>query len=374
MNKTVKLMAVGALVLSLSTGGMVTANTGTPTVQNLSLNQSIDLALKQNPKIELAKIGVESAESGLKLANYSADQMSVERVQTYELGKLKWLNPRMAEMNVTLKKAEAELNTDLLKQDVERNYYEVLKAERMVEIKRATLQRTKEQLKLSEANVKAGTLAKGDLLGFQAQLAKNEAEVSSAENQLEISLLTFNKVVGNDLGAKIKLTDRFVFEKAKDLDYNKSLKDALENNIAILKVKETLAVTEKEFEVAQKFFGTGVTAYDQAVLSRKEADLKVKQQVQDTSLAVKQAYLNLAAIEKSISAYTKAVEMEKENLRIYNLKYKAGLVTSVDVSGANLSLAEAEERVAQQMYQYNLLKASIKNGIFQSSSESTPQG
>lgn len=370
MNKTLKLVAVGALVISLSTGGIVTANTGTPNVQNLSLEQGIDLALKQNPKVELAQIALTSAETTFNLAKYKADGIRSEKVQSYLEGRTKWVDLRQSEAGITLKKAESQLTEKTVKLDVEKCYYDVLKAEQLLKIKRASLQRTKDQMKISEANVKAGTMAKGDLIGIEALLAKTEAEVTAAENQYQIALLNFNKSIGNDLDAKVKLTTKFVFEKAKDIDYNASLKDALDNNLSILSVKENLAVKEKDLEVAEKFFSSGVATYDQAQLARKEAEVKVKQQIQDTSLAVKQSYLNMLATEKMIGAYTKNADKERENLRIILLKYRAGLVTNLDVSDANLRLEEAEQKVTETMYQYNLAKASFKYGIFQTGTAS----
>ncbi|MHB8170317.1 MAG: TolC family protein [Thermincolia bacterium] len=356
------LVLAGLLVFS-STG--VNAAGGKP-VKELTLHQSIDLALKQNSKMELNQIVVDKAYAELEGAEASADRLSVEYVQTYEAGYLKWVAPALAKFGVIMGVEQQKLGFKALKLEVESAYYDVLKAERYLAIKKASLQRAQEQYKIAQANLKAGTIAKGDLVAVEAGVARSQADVVSAQNDYNITLMKFNKVLGLNLDTPVKLNTKFIYEPSKAIDYAESLKDALANNIEILKVKEDLEVKQEEFRVANKFYGGGVAIFEKAKFTQREAEIKVKQQEIDTTLAVKEAWLNLRSAEEMLGFLVKNVEKEKENVRIVTLKYKNGLATHLDMSGADLALEEAEKLYADTLYGYNTAKAAFKYGIFQS--------
>ncbi|MDA8233304.1 MAG: TolC family protein [Clostridia bacterium] len=366
MKRKVRLLSFLALAGLLVFGSSgVNATVGKP-VKELTLQQSVDLALKQNSKVELDQIVVDKAYAELDGAEATADATDMDKFynQNYQGGLVKWVGPAAAKSGIVIAEELKELGVKSLKVEVESAYYELLKAERYLAIKKASLQRAQEQYKIAQANLKAGTIAKGDLAGVEAAVALSQAEVVSAQNNYNITVMKFNKVVGLDLDTPVKLITKFIYEPSKDIDYAESLKDALINNFEILKVKEELKVKQEEFNVANKYFGGGVTTFEKAKFAQKEAEIKVRQQEIDTTLAVKEAYLNLRSAEEMLTFLGKNVEKEKENMRITTLKYKNGLATHIDVTGADLALEEAEKGYADTLYMYNSAKAAFKYGLF----------
>ncbi|MFZ5641820.1 MAG: TolC family protein [Bacillota bacterium] len=359
-----KWLAVLLLVsVSLVATGVGLAQKG-PQAKELSLQQAIDLALKNNPDMALAKVDVDSAQAAYDGAKYTADAMDVDRVQTYEMGKLKWNAPAATKMALTLAKEKQKLQEKTLKLNVETAYYDVLKYGQLLEVKKVTLKYAKDQLKIAQDSLKVGSMSKGDVIGVEALVAASEAGVTSAQNDYDMAVMELNKLTGLELDTPLKLTATFEFVKAADIKVQDAVYEALANNIEIISVKEEKALKQVEFETAKKFLGGGVTSYETAKYAQQAADIKVKKQEQDTTLAVKKDYLTLLSLEQVINWNKKEVEKQQENQRIFGLKYKAGLATGQDVQKATIDLETARQKLAESIYNYNTLKSKFKYGLF----------
>lgn len=359
-----KWLAVLLLVsVSLLAAGIGTAQKG-PQVKELSLPQAIELALKNNPDMELAKVDVDSAQVSYDGAKDTADDMDVTTVQNYDLGKLKYVAPAAAKMSLTLAKEKQKLKEKSLKLDVEKAYYNVLKNTQILEVKKATLKYAKDQLKIAQDSFKVGSLSKGDVIGVEALVAASEAGVAGAQNDYDSAVMEFNKLIGLDFSTPLKLTTSFAVPKAVDIKVEEAVYEALANNIEIITVKEDKVLKQVEFETAQKFLGGGVTSFETAKLAQKAADIKVKKQELDTTLAVKKDYLTLLSLAQVINWNKKEVEKQQENVRIYVLKYKSGLATGQDVQKVTIDLETARQKLAESIFNYNTLYSKFKYGLF----------
>jgi len=359
-----KWLAVLLLVsVSLLAAGIGTAQKG-PQVKELSLPQAIELALKNNPDMELAKVDVDSAQVSYDGAKDTADDMDVTTVQNYDLGKLKYVAPAATKMSLTLAKEKQKLKEKSLKLDVEKAYYNVLKNTQILEVKKATLKYAKDQFKIAQDSFKVGSLSKGDVIGVEALVAASEAGVAGAQNDYDSAVMEFNKLVGLDFSTPLKLTTSFAVPKAVDIKVEEAVYEALANNIEIITVKEDKVLKQVEFETAQKFLGGGVTSFETAKLAQKAADIKVKKQELDTTLAVKKDYLTLLSLAQVINWNKKEVEKQQENVRIYVLKYKSGLATGQDVQKVTIDLETARQKLAESIFNYNTLYSKFKYGLF----------
>lgn len=367
-NKKVTFFITAMLLITLAVGGITYAQSTGPQVKELSLQQAIDLAMANNNDLKLARIETKKAERDLVLAEKNADDIDLDKMNTYDLGKLKWVAPRAAQMAVTLAREKEKVTEKSTKLAVEGAYYNVLKAEKMLQIKKDTLNYAKDQLAIVQNSYQLGTVAKSDVLAVEALVAASEAGVTSAQNDLSLAVMKLNELIGLDIDTQLKLTDKFEYVPMKDVNVADEVYKALQNNIEIISVRENQAVKEKEYEVARKYYSGGVVYFDKAKLDAEAANVAVNKQEVATTLAVKQDYLSLKALEKSIAYKQKEVEKQREVVRIDMLKFKAGLLTNQDVKKSTIDLETAEQGLTELIYNYNQLKSKFKYGLFISGS------
>lgn len=336
-----------------------------PELTKLSLEEAVELALKNNHDIELARIDLEKADTAYESAREAARDIPTDSVQTYEYGLLKWISPKAAEVAFKLAEKGQEVTRKSIKFSVESAYYNVLKAEKNLAIARDGLKYFQDQLKIAQTAYKIGTKAKVDVTTVDAAVAGYQAQVAQADNTYRTAVMELNRIIGLDLDTPLTLTSKFAVDKTGEaIDLEETIKTALEDNLEILSARQSAELAQVQYDVANKFYGGGVATYDNAKYAAQSAEVKVRKQELATKSAIKQSYLTLFSLEKMIEWQSKEVEAAKENARIFILKYEAGLATSLDVKKATMDLDQAEQKLSESIYQYNLMKSRFKYQLF----------
>ena len=245
-----------------------------------------------------------------------------------------------------------------------------------------------------QAQYNVGTKAKVDVLSSDVSLANAKTTALTADNAVAISESNLNNILGLPLETKLNLADhQLPFDT-----YNISLQEATdyamkyrpevlqaalavqtaENNIDIADAsnKPTVKVSggnnwnDNTFpgidankrswnigaSVTYSFYDGGATKAKvdqakQALLVARETEQKTREAVQ---LEVKQAYLNIRSAAQKVEETQTVVDQARENYRIQNIRYQAGVGINLDVLDAQLSLNEAQVNHIQALYDYNV--------------------
>ena len=82
-------------------------------------------------------------------------------------------------------------------------------------------------------------------------------------------------------------------------------------------------------------------------------------------LEVRSAYLNLLEAKTLIDVQRETVEQAQESVRIANLRYESGMITSVELTDAQLALSQAEVHRLQSLHDYAVGLARLEKAIGQ---------
>ena len=217
----------------------------------LTIQQSVDLALKQNPSVLASQKKVAAADAKLRQAvgtfaptikldgnlgkTYSQPSIFPVTVQTtagavtqnFILGVNDTADLKGASASFTQPIFVAALvpglkiaqkNSEFVREDyrktvldttynVTKAYYGVLLAHKMYDLSVQSKAMANSHLGQIKALFTAGVSTKADLLRTEVQLANSEVAMTKAMNSLEIAKNTFNNAVGNDLGESVVLAD-----------------------------------------------------------------------------------------------------------------------------------------------------------------------
>lgn len=245
-----------------------------------------------------------------------------------------------------------------------------------------------------QAQYNVGTKAKVDVLSSDVSLANAKTTAITADNNVAVAESNLNNILGLPLETKLNLADhQLPFDT-----YNISLQEATdyamkyrpevlqaaiavqeaERNIDIADAgnKPTVAITggndwadntfpgidanKRSWKVAAgvtyNFYDGGATQAKvnqakQDLLVARETEQKTREAVQ---LEVKQAYLNIRSAAQKVEETQTVVDQARENYRIQNIRYQAGVGINLDVLDAQLSLNEAQVNHIQALYDYNV--------------------
>lgn len=369
MGKRAVLAIVGIMTLTLLISSFAFAGEREHQVKKISLDQAINLAMENNTDLKLARLAVDKAEVAYDRAKDMAETMQDKRdlgktLGTLEEEKVISVYPRQALMGLNIAQKVTGVTEKSTRLAVQNAYYEVLKNEKLLQVKQMLYKQAQEQVRLAEANYRVKRFAKVDVDTAKVMAASAKAKLLGYETQYKVTVLNFNKLVGLDVDTQVKLTGKLEYKPLNDLDLEASIKDALKNSVEMVQAKEQAEVSELELATAEKYFPRNVYSTKEKVIAAKEAELKLQRQEVDTRIAVKAAYLSLRTAEEKIKVLSKSLEQQKENLRIVTLKYKAGMATNTELSDANIALEQAEQQYAEAVFDYNLARAKFENGLF----------
>ncbi len=128
------------------------------------------------------------------------------------------------------------------------SYHRHIRAERRADIAAGSLDRARELLKVDEALIEAGRMAERDIVQTQADIARRELNLISAEDGLEASRLALIDILDIDGGTRLRLTERL--EEAPEpvpVDETDGIEMALLNRPDYLQA--LLGVTNAETQV-----------------------------------------------------------------------------------------------------------------------------
>ncbi len=288
--------------------------------------------------------------------------------------------------------------------NVSTRYYEALLGRRSIEIAENSLKRAREQLDQAEARFEVGILTKTDVLRARVQTAESREQLERAKNQYEIALENLALELGIDsvpgslaepperefssagvpelfqtalehrqdyrrAKEQVQLaSDRVYFEQA-DYFPNLSLEGTYirtdEEGLFYGELEDWHATLKLSYPL---FTGWKTSAeVDKAKSGLMEAEAALKRLKSEIRNQVRSVYLDIQTQKKVIQQLEEQVRAARRNYRQVTAQFEQGVVTAVDQIDAFTALNEAENRLAQAYYSYQLdqIRLKLAMGTFQ---------
>lgn len=408
-------------------GGLFTL-AATPVWANaidLTLDESINMALNNNKSIKISGTEVDSAKwaveeakggKGFKLGYTHTDARGKSSSTAYTV-RDSFKNELTAQLPLytggalegSINKAEigaeaAELSLENTKQQVKLDtttaYFNILKMANLVQVGQESVNSLNGHLKNVNAQYAVGTVAKSDVLRSEVELADAQQSLIVYQNNYDLAMSNFNNLVGLDLATVVNVSDKLQYTQ-NDISLEDSIAYALTHRPDGIMVEKNIAMAQEQLNVAKaggrpsvylaageswnsdKFPGddnngwsvgltTNWNVFDSNVTRAqiKQAEAAVmktmeqEQQKKDgIQLEVRQAYLNMREAEKRIQTNQVSVEKAEEDFKIAQVRYSAGVGTNLDVIDAQVALTSARTNYIVSLYDYNTSKASLDKAM-----------
>ncbi len=410
----------------------------------MSLRESIDMALQNSVLIQAAQEGVKGAEARRKEAvtaflpkfstAYSYTRLheqptttfiaapplppttiavgtkdnynwTLEATQPVFAGGALWNNYRLNKQGLDLSLKEGERTIQDIIQEVKVTYFNVLRAERILEAAKQSVELLQAHRNTAQHFFDVGLIPKNDLLYAEVELANSRHELVRAENGLEIAKASFNTVLRREIASDVHLEDMLT-EAPFNLSFDECLKMALENRPELqayqLKVDQAQSlvriarsgyypsvmvvghyskfgdeanVSGSDFHDQESwhvmavakwdFWEWGKTKYqvDYSLSQESQAKSMLTHAADQVALEVKNAYLAVKETEKKIFVTQKAIEQAQENYRINTERYREQVATSTEVLDAQTILTRTLSDYANALGIYHISQARLERAM-----------
>lgn len=287
--------------------------------------------------------------------------------------------------------------------NVAANYLQVLLDEELYAVAKNQTEVTQLQVERTNKLVEVGNLARGNLLEIQAQLAREQVNLTTAANQTIIDYLTLTQILELDSIGDFKVfhPDSLDLDKMSPLQLVNEIYGYAESNMPEVKSSEYLLESQKKsLSIARgrlsptlNLTGLYSSQYNYSNvtpdidLSDQLNDKKYKQlsinltipifnryqnrtNISNSKIAVEDAQYNLLQTKKDLyksiqqahadakAAYDnyisrkESVASSEESFKYTQQKYEVGLANAVDYNIAKTNLSKSKSDLVQSKYEY----------------------
>jgi outer membrane protein len=428
---------IGFVGLALVSAGIVWAQ---EPLKPLTLEESIKITLERSLALHTAMVGVSGSEfkrkeaitnflpwwtgqygytrydSPVTIGTYQVSALGLVTgtsrdlynfnttvIQPLFTGGANLANYRSAKIGVELSKTSVETIKRDLVLHVREGYFNILRAEKFVDVAKQAVKQFEAQLEVAKAFFEVGIIPKNDLLQSEVRLANARQALVKVENDLAVAKASFNILLRTEIEAPLEVVDILDY-KPFPLGYESSVEEALrlrpEIMIAKLNIdqaKETVKVARSGFFPAINLAGNysrsseelstyGDLRYERWYIQTlatftlwnwgntvfKVGENKVKvtqaidsktQLIESITFEVKNDYLNMLTAEKNIKVAEKSTEQAEENVRLNEERYKYQVATATDVLDAVTLLAQARVNYYNALADFNIAKARLERSM-----------
>jgi len=313
----------------------------------------------------------------------------------------------------SIEKAEFDLST--VKEEflfgVAAAYFDVLKAEKTLDIARANVHRLTTYRDAVDVKLKLEEVAKTDKFRAEAELSNAMAELLASRNRLKYTRAVLSQLTGlsgdyevTDTEALMDPTDEHGVADLQSVAYaHRTELKSMEKQQAIaekqvryyrseywptVSLNGSYSKTEQSpsgaFVMSDEDLSVGLTLnlslFDgglkkaqvgEALAQKRQADLGYRSVKKQIDLEVEQSYLSVSSAKSVLGALEDQVIYARSNYDAVLKQFQHGVANSVDIMDANTLLVTAERQFSDADYTYQLaiLKLNRSQGVFLSSLE-----
>ncbi len=280
--------------------------------------------------------------------------------------------------------------------EVTESYFAVLRIKRMLQVAHEALELTAAHLKQAGAFFAQGLVDKRDVLQAELQLAQVKQTLFQAENGYEMTISSFNTMIGCDINRPTQIID-ILAPRPFAIDIEACMSAAEQNRPELnrTRIQQKMAragldaaraekypkiaaltgfgYNDDEYQLRDKvwsgYLGLELDLFNGGMKNAqvREAEKRLAQTDEvyeelrnDLKLQVKGAYLAVVEAEKKLSVTEKAIEQARENLRIVKNQYATNVASSTDVLDAQTLFTRTTSDHYHALYYLNAALARLE--------------
>ena len=311
-----------------------------------------------------------------------------------------------AKLNYEATQRDVNAAYNQLRLDVSEAFYGALVAQEFVRVAQQSVSLVEEQLAIAEASLEAGAATNFDVLRAKVQLANAQSTLIRAENGVRNAKNAYKTVLNIPLAADVTVNGTLAIpadHQMLSLNLDELIQQALKNRPEVHRTQLSEQAARKQIDIAKTrrlpdlglfsnyqisqnerltemnriwsvgfqinipiFDGFATSAAVQQTESvLKQVELGGKQLKAGVEFEVRAAYLNLLGAQTLIEVQREAVAQAQESVRIANLQFQNGIITTVALTDTQLALTQAEVNRLQAHHDYVVGLARLEKSVGQ---------
>ena len=281
--------------------------------------------------------------------------------------------------------------------DVERSFYEVLRAEGLEEVARSRIERAKQNAEAAERRQAVGSATRSDVLRSQLELNTARESLLTARTQRTAAALALGRLIGEDSPVDAKPVESLE-PKPIALTEEALVNEIIARAPSVLAAEANLRATEAGVGVAKSDYlptvrlsagydwfnqdlaltggrtswsvrlGLSYPIFDgflreERVVRARTQETVAQAQLADTRRLVRssvgQSMSQLELATERINFAQQSVEVAREDLKVQQERYRLGATTILELLTSQESLVQAEINLVAARFDYQIARAEL---------------
>ena len=299
-------------------------------ILEITLTEAKSIAVQNSRQFSIDTLEIAAKEAAVKQAQEDADSVPGGIAPTTALRDrvTVQVKVREAETNLKLAKIAQKNNTIKLEADVEVTFYNVLLAQKELELELKKLDFVKERCEMAKSRYEAKTITKDDLEMAEYNLYSKNIEIEVIKDKIRMLDMKLKDQLGLPLdGDMLKLKGTIEAEKADEIDINKLVAQNIGINSSIYAAAERYAAAAKTMELTSELFKQGSETYDNNMVSMESALRDYEAEKRNREVEIRNTYNDLLNLVDSAQLAEMYEELLKKRLDNVKIKFEKGQVS-----------------------------------------------
>jgi len=303
-------------------------------------------------------------------------------------------------LNIEASQADLTNTEEQVILNVKQAYYNLLRARANSVVAEETIRQFEQHLGQAKAFYEVGTRPKFDVTKAEVDLSTAKLSQISAENAVRIAYISLNNAMGVPDAPEYVIDTKLSFEKYH-MTVDEAMEEAYANRPELKSILAKKKASEEAIALAKKGYypvltgnadwtwageggqfatgdgwsagvGLSIPIFSGFLTKNQVSEAKANLVIltaseeslrQTVLLEVQQNLLNIREAEERISTAKLTVQQAQENYEIANGRYAAGVGNPIEVTDAEVVLANAKTSYIQALYDFKVARASLDKAM-----------
>lgn len=273
--------------------------------------------------------------------------------------KMRELVPEQMKFSWEAAQANRRITQNTLRTTLRGIFLGLYSAQNDLQLKQKQLSLMTEINKQDLLKLEKGMITELDLEDSNYNLLKAQKEVEIANRTYENTVRSFNQFVGSP--SKTEFTN-IVYEETLARPELKPVEDyigkALENRFDIVSILSQIALKEHDKKLtdtgfAHKSTTTGQDTYERLLTDIEKLNVDLEGMKLSITDEIKNAYVDVASAGKGLDSMYNTVKLQRSNYEKMQARYKAGMISKNVLTQTEIGLMQIENGYKSMVFDYN---------------------
>lgn len=329
----------------------------TQNATGLTMQKAVDMAINHSRSLKKAQLDVERSE---EISSSARDKVSyIPSGPTPDYTGQIFTAALAAQISWEMNKKAKNMQEDQLTLSVINEYINVLKAQKNLEVAKAS-----EREAFSKWNIAILSYQEGVISDTMQQASKKQHDlalkgVTSAQLDLDSAYQNLNKLIGLSVSERPVLTEKPAFELAELDSAELMAQRALDSNPNVWLAQQNVDLAKIQLDLYD-WTNPMRDPYETKKIDVEKAELTAADTREQMKQFVITLHNNILKLETAYASQEYAIQLQEDNLRVLKTKYDLGMIKKMDLESAELELLKAKKSLDETAYQHEILKMAIE--------------